>query len=74
MKGAFGAVLYGLGWGYGGVALGPGIASILINPAMVLWALGVFLGVFLSGFLVSVIGEEDLNRPLLNKKEVQQDP
>jgi len=61
-----GAILYGIGWGYGGLALGPGIASLLIYPAMALWAGGVFLGIFLFGLLRDKVGNSDLNKPLIS--------
>eukprot|EP00349_Pseudokeronopsis_sp_Brazil_P006250 CAMPEP_0202964812 /NCGR_PEP_ID=MMETSP1396-20130829/8908_1 /ASSEMBLY_ACC=CAM_ASM_000872 /TAXON_ID= /ORGANISM="Pseudokeronopsis sp., Strain Brazil" /LENGTH=56 /DNA_ID=CAMNT_0049687197 /DNA_START=479 /DNA_END=646 /DNA_ORIENTATION=+ len=56
MQSLLGAALYGCGWGYGGLALGPGIASLLIYPAMVLWFIAVLLGIYMAGLIEKEMG------------------
>lgn len=45
---ALGSVLFGIGWGIGGLCPGPGVASLAINPA----GAGVFVAALLAGMLV----------------------
>ena len=45
---ALGSVLFGIGWGIGGLCPGPGVASLAINPA----GAGAFVAALLAGMLV----------------------
>lgn len=42
---ALGSVLFGIGWGIGGLCPGPGVASLAINPA----GAGAFVAALLAG-------------------------
>eukprot|EP00350_Pseudokeronopsis_sp_OXSARD2_P011193 CAMPEP_0170561354 /NCGR_PEP_ID=MMETSP0211-20121228/54244_1 /TAXON_ID=311385 /ORGANISM="Pseudokeronopsis sp., Strain OXSARD2" /LENGTH=93 /DNA_ID=CAMNT_0010876775 /DNA_START=1 /DNA_END=279 /DNA_ORIENTATION=- len=61
IKHVIGALLYGSGWGFSGFCLGPGLAGVLIYPPMLLWLLGVVLGMILVGLIERGSGNDDLH-------------